>query len=131
MEGKILPKTIIEYYYKSDKLDDPLVNKSHINSFNWANNKELTKIELKSLEINELLKKLFNKISINLVDFKIEFGRSRNNILLADEISPDSCRLWDKDSNRKLDKDVFRKDIGNLKNAYMEIAYRLNLQNFI
>ncbi len=127
-EGTRLPKTIIEYYYKCDKLNDPFVNKNHIIAFKWANELELRSIEIQANKINILLKKMFNKVSINLIDFKIEFGRlNRNNIVLADEISPDSCRLWDKTTKKKLDKDVFRRNIGDLEEVYNELLDRLGL----
>ncbi len=126
-EGKKFSNPIIEFYYKLDKLNDPLVNKSHIVNFNWATLKELDQIQKIALQINSLLIDLFYKVSINLVDFKIEFGRVKNEIILADEISPDSCRLWDKNSGKKLDKDVFRNDLGDLKASYLELASRLGV----
>ena len=130
-EGKNLPKTLIEFNLKDDENDDPLVSEEHMKVFGWAKEDEIETMKKYSFEINTLLKKLFKKINITLVDFKIEFGRyyTNNNyeIILADEISPDSCRLWDMSSNEKLDKDRFRRNIGGLIEAYKEVATRLEI----
>ena len=129
-EGTKLKKPLLEYYYKEDKLDDPMISRDHVVSFGWATDSEIKKIDKLSLEINQYLKMLFIKKGIVLIDFKIEFGRLSSNpkkIVLADEISPDSCRLWDKKSNQKLDKDVFRRNLGSLMNAYEEVASRLGI----
>lgn len=130
-EGKILPETLIEFNLKDDENDDPLVSEEHMKVFGWAKEYEIETMKKYAFEINTLLKKLFKKINITLVDFKIEFGRyySNNNyeIILADEISPDSCRLWDINSNEKLDKDRFRRNIGGLIEAYKEVATRLEI----
>ena len=130
-EGKNLPKTLIEFNLKDDENDDPLVSEEHMKVFGWAKKDEIETIKKYAFEINTLLKKLFKKINITLVDFKIEFGRyyTNNNyeIILADEISPDSCRLWDMSSNEKLDKDRFRRNIGGLIEAYKEVATRLEI----
>lgn len=130
-EGKILPETLIEFNLKDDENDDPLVSEEHMKVFGWAKEYEIETMKKYAFEINTLLKKLFKKINITLVDFKIEFGRyySNNNyeIILADEISPDSCRLWDMNSNEKLDKDRFRRNIGGLIEAYKEVATRLEI----
>jgi phosphoribosylaminoimidazole-succinocarboxamide synthase len=130
-EGKNLPKTLIEFNLKDDENDDPLVSEEHMMVFGWAKEDEIEIMKKYAFEINTLLKKLFKKINITLVDFKIEFGRyySNNNyeIILADEISPDSCRLWDMSSNEKLDKDRFRRNIGGLIEAYKEVATRLEI----
>jgi len=129
-EGTKLKRPLLEYYYKEDKLDDPMISRDHVVSFGWATESEIKKIDKLSLEINRYLKMLFIKKGIVLIDFKIEFGRLSSNpkkIVLADEISPDSCRLWDKKSNQKLDKDVFRRNLGNLMNAYEEVASRLGI----
>ena len=130
-EGKNLPKTLIEFNLKDDKNDDPLVSEEHMKVFGWAKEDEIETMKKYAFEINILLKKLFKKINITLVDFKIEFGRyyTNNNyeIILADEISPDSCRLWDMSSNEKLDKDRFRRNIGGLIEAYKEVATRLEI----
>lgn len=130
-EGKNLPKTLIEFNLKDDENDDPLVSEEHMKVFGWAKEAEIETMKKYAFEINILLKKLFKKINITLVDFKIEFGRyyTNNNyeIILADEISPDSCRLWDMSSNEKLDKDRFRRNIGGLIEAYKEVATRLEI----
>ena len=130
-EGKNLPKTLIEFNLKDDKNDDPLVSEEHMKVFGWAKEDEIETIKKYAFKINDLLSKLFKEINITLVDFKIEFGRyySNNNhdIILADEISPDSCRLWDMSSNKKLDKDRFRRNIGGLIEAYKEVATRLKI----
>ena len=130
-EGKNLPETLIEFNLKDDENDDPLVSEEHMKVFGWAKEDEIETMKKYAFEINSLLKKLFKKINITLVDFKIEFGRyySNNNyeIILADEISPDSCRLWDMSSNEKLDKDRFRRNIGGLIEAYKEVATRLEI----
>ena len=129
-EGLKLKKPLLEYYYKEDSLDDPMISRDHLVTFGWATNSELKKIDKMSLEINKHLRNLFLKKNIILVDFKIGFGRLSSNpkkIVLADEISPDSCRLWDKKTNKKLDKDVFRKNLGSLLSAYEEVASRLGI----
>ena len=130
-EGKNLPKTLIEFNLKDDENDDPLVSEEHMKVFGWAKEAEIETMKKYAFEINTLLKKLFKKINITLVDFKIEFGRYYTNnhyeIILADEISPDSCRLWDMSSNEKLDKDRFRRNIGGLIEAYKEVATRLEI----
>ena len=131
-EGTKLKKPLLEYYYKEDKLDDPMISRDHVVAFGWATASEIKKIDKMSLEINRYLKMLFIKKGIVLIDFKIEFGRLASNpkkIVLADEISPDSCRLWDKKSNQKLDKDVFRRNLGSLMNAYEEVASRLGIMH--
>ena len=129
-EGLKLKKPLLEYYYKEDSLDDPMISRDHLITFGWATNSELKKIDKMSLKINKHLRNLFFKKNIILVDFKIEFGRLSSNpkkIVLADEISPDSCRLWDKKTNKKLDKDVFRRNLGSLLSAYEEVASRLGI----
>ncbi len=129
-EGLKLKKPLLEYYYKKDSLDDPMISRDHLITFGWATNSELEKIDKMSLLINKHLRNLFLKKNIILVDFKIEFGRLSSNpkkIVLADEISPDSCRLWDKKTNKKLDKDVFRRNLGSLLSAYEEVASRLGI----
>ena len=129
-EGTKLKKPLLEYYYKADSLDDPMISRDHVETFGWANRSELKKIDAMSLKINSLLTNLFRKKNIILVDFKIEFGRlasNRKKIVLADESSPDSCRLWDTKSKQKLDKDVFRRNLGSLMGAYEEVASRLGI----
>lgn len=125
-EGTKANTTIFEICYKNDKLGDPLINDDHAVALNVCTRDELNQIRSLTLKINELLQKLFAKMNITLVDFKIEFGKDRDgNIVLADEISPDSCRLWDSTTNEKLDKDRFRRDLGKVVEAYEEILSRL------
>jgi phosphoribosylaminoimidazole-succinocarboxamide synthase len=130
-EGTPLPRSIVEFCYKNDKLGDPMVSEEHITAFNWATPQEIDDIMHLSIRINDFLTGLFLGIGIKLVDFKIEFGRLYENdmmrIVLADEISPDSCRLWDIKTNDKLDKDRFRRDLGGLVEAYQEVAKRLGI----
>jgi len=130
-EGTPLPRSIVEYYYKSDELGNPLVSEEHVTAFGWATPQELDEIMHMSLRVNDFLSGLFISIGIKLVDFKIECGRvfegDFQRIIVADEISPDSCRLWDMKTGRKLDKDVFRRDLGNLTDAYSEVARRLGI----
>jgi phosphoribosylaminoimidazole-succinocarboxamide synthase len=130
-EGAQLPRSIVEYCYKNDELDDPLVSEEHITAFGWATPQELDDILSMSLRINDFLSGLFHGIGIRLVDFKLEFGRLWHGedlrIVLADEISPDSCRLWDLETDEKLDKDRFRRDLGRVSEAYQEVARRLGL----
>ena len=130
-EGTVLDSPLIEYSYKNDELEDPLVAKEHIVTFKWATNDELNKIKSICLRINDFMMGMFRGIGIKLVDFKLEFGRleidGKKEILLADEISPDTCRLWDVASEKKLDKDRFRKDMGNVIQAYQEVAHRLKI----
>ena len=130
-DGTILDKPLIEFCYKNDDLNDPLVAKEHIIAFEWADDRELELITKQCLRINDFLQGMFKSVGIKLVDFKIEFGRlnqdGEKKIILADEISPDTCRLWDAISDKKLDKDRFRKDLGNLLGAYQEIARRLKI----
>ena len=130
-EGTPLPRSIIEYYYKNDELDDPMVSEEHITAFGWATPQELDEIMSVALRINDFLTGLFLGIGIRLVDFKLEFGRlwegEQMRIVLADEISPDSCRLWDIKTNEKMDKDRFRRDLGRVEEAYQEVARRLGI----
>ena len=130
-EGESLPRPIIEFCYKSDDLDDPMISDEHIKAFGWASEKEIDTIMIMSHRINDFMSGLFLGIGLRLVDFKLEFGRiwkkNRVQIILADEISPDSCRLWDTQTNEKLDKDRFRRDLGNVTEAYQEVANRLKL----
>ena len=130
-DGTILSKPLIEYSYKNDDLGDPLIAKEHILEFKWATEKELIMINNYCLRINDFMQGMFRGVGIKLVDFKLEFGRvninDRVEILLADEISPDTCRLWDVISEKKLDKDRFRKDLGNIIQAYQEVARRLGI----
>ena len=130
-DGTVLSKPLIEYSYKNDELGDPLIAKEHIIEFKWASQKELEMIKDYCLRINDFMQGMFRGVGIKLVDFKLEFGRAnidgKQEILLADEISPDTCRLWDVISEKKLDKDRFRKDLGNIIQAYQEVARRLGI----
>jgi phosphoribosylaminoimidazole-succinocarboxamide synthase len=131
-EGAALPRSIVEYYYKNDGLGDPLVSEEHITAFGWATTQDLDDMMQMSLRINDFLSGLFLGIGIRLVDFKLEFGRLYNSedemrIVLADEISPDNCRLWDLKTNEKMDKDRFRQDLGRVGEAYQEVARRLGI----
>lgn len=130
-EGERLPRTLIEFYYKNDALNDPLVSDEHIITFNWAYPHDLDEITALSFRVNDFLTGLFAGLGITLVDFKLEFGRvwegEEMRIVLADEISPDNCRLWDARTNEKLDKDRFRRDMGKVEEAYQEVARRLGI----
>jgi phosphoribosylaminoimidazole-succinocarboxamide synthase len=130
-EGQPLPRSIIEFYYKNDALHDPMVSEEHITAFNWATPQEIDDIMHMAIRINDFMSGLFLGIGIKLIDFKVEFGRLYENdmmrVVLADEISPDSCRLWDVKTNDKLDKDRFRRDMGGLVEAYQEVARRLGI----
>tara|TARA_B110000971_G_scaffold212934_1_gene243056 strand:+ start:392 stop:1183 length:792 start_codon:yes stop_codon:yes gene_type:complete len=134
-EGAVLERPLLEYYLKNDELSDPLISKEHIYSFEWATEKEIKIIDKMSLRINDILQGIFRGVGIKLVDFKLEFGRTWNKdkeineIILADEISPDTCRLWDVKTDKKLDKDRFRKDLGNLIEAYQDVARRLGIMH--
>jgi phosphoribosylaminoimidazole-succinocarboxamide synthase len=130
-EGELLPRSIVEFYYKNDGLGDPIVAEEHITAFNWATTQEIDDIMALALRINDYLSGLFAGVGIRLVDFKLEFGRLYEGdmvrTVLADEISPDSCRLWDARTNNKLDKDRFRQDLGGVSEAYAEVAQRLGI----
>lgn len=126
VEGVELARPIVEFYYKDDELGDPLINEDHIKLLNLASQDEVKALYEKSLHVNEVLTKFFKEIGVILVDFKLEYGRDEaGNVLLADEISPDTCRLWDEKTKQKLDKDVFRRDLGQLTDAYEIILSRL------
>jgi phosphoribosylaminoimidazole-succinocarboxamide synthase len=129
--GTQLPRSIIEFYYKDDALHDPMVSEEHITAFGWATPPELDDIMSLAVRVNDFLTGLFMGVGIQLVDFKIEVGRLYENetmrIILADEISPDSCRLWDIKTRNKLDKDRFRQDLGGVVEAYREVAQRLGI----
>ena len=130
-EGTPLPRSIIEFCYKKDELGDPLVSEEHITAFNWATHQEIDDIIAMTLRINDFLTGLFAGAQIKLVDFKVEYGRLYEGemvrTVLADEISPDSCRLWDMTTGEKLDKDRFRRDLGGVTEAYAEVARRLGI----
>jgi len=131
-EGTSLPRSVVEYYYKSDELGDPMVSEEHITAFGWATPQDIDDILALSLRVNDFLTGLFLGVGIKLVDFKLEFGRlyeenGEMRIVVADEISPDSCRLWDIQTNEKMDKDRFRRDLGSVQEAYQEVARRLGI----
>jgi len=130
-EGTQLPRPIVEYCYKDDKLGDPLVSEEHIAAFGWASQQDMDDILSLALRVNDFLSGVMLAVGIRLVDFKIEVGRVYEGdfmrLIIADEISPDSCRLWDIETGQKLDKDVFRRDLGNLADAYTEVARRLGV----
>ncbi|MCG8508953.1 MAG: phosphoribosylaminoimidazolesuccinocarboxamide synthase [Rhodospirillales bacterium] len=130
-EGTPLPRTIIEYTYKSDELGDPLVSEEHITAFEWASPQDMDDIVSLSLRINDFLTGLFLGVGIRVVDLRLEYGRlwegEQMRIVVADEISPDSCRLWDIKTNERLDKDRFRRDLGQVEDAYQEVARRLGI----
>lgn len=125
-EGTKLNKTVLEYCYKDDDLGDPMVNEYHIAAMGWATEEEMELIANYSLKVNEVLTNYLKEVNIELIDFKLEFGKTADGtIVLADEISPDTCRFWDSESGEKLDKDRFRRDLGNVEDAYKEILKRL------
>jgi phosphoribosylaminoimidazole-succinocarboxamide synthase len=130
-EGTALPRSIIEYHYKKDELGDPLVSEEHITAFGWASTHDLDEMVQIALRVNDFLTGLFIGINIRLIDFKLEFGRLYTDedvrIVIADEISPDNCRLWDSKTNEKLDKDRFRQDLGQVEEGYQEVARRLGI----
>jgi phosphoribosylaminoimidazole-succinocarboxamide synthase len=130
-EGTQLPRPIVEYYLKNDELGDPMVTEEHITAFNWANTQDLDDMLQLALRVNDFLSGLFLGVGLKLVDFKLEFGRlweeDDMRIVVADEISPDSCRLWDVKTNERLDKDRFRRDMGRVEEAYQEVARRLGV----
>ncbi len=132
-EGSVLPRSIIEFYYKSDELDDPMVSEEHITAFGWASPQEIDDMMALAIRVNDFVSGLFLGVGIQLVDFKIECGRLVENdvmrIVIADEISPDSCRLWDINTKKKMDKDRFRQDLGGMLEAYREVASRLGILN--
>tara|TARA_B110000259_G_scaffold49865_1_gene58524 strand:- start:948 stop:1730 length:783 start_codon:yes stop_codon:yes gene_type:complete len=130
-DGTVLKHPLLEYCLKDDKLGDPLIAEEHILVFNWATKQELEKVKKMILRINDFMIGMFRGVGIKLIDFKLEFGRLKTNgkteVILADEISPDTCRLWDSITEKKLDKDRFRKDLGDLIPAYTEVAKRLGI----
>ena len=130
-EGTLLPRSIIEYYLKKDELSDPLVTEEHITAFGWASTHDLDEMVQIALRVNDFLNGLFLGIGIRLVDFKLEFGRLYSDddmrLVVADEISPDNCRLWDARTTEKMDKDRFRQDLGRVEEAYQEVARRLGI----
>ena len=131
-EGTSLPRSIVEFYYKADELNDPMVSEEHITAFGWATPQDIDDMMALALRVNDYMTGLFTGIGLKLVDFKLEFGRlyeesGEVRVILADEISPDSCRLWDIETNDKMDKDRFRHDLGSVEEAYQEVARRLGI----
>ena len=124
-EGTVLSKPIVELYYKSDKLGDPMLNHYHIQAVGLATPEEVAKVEELGLKVNSILKDFLKEKKVDLIDFKLEFGRYNGEVVLGDEISPDNCRFWDSDTHEKLDKDRFRRDLGNVEGAYKEMLRRL------
>jgi len=124
-EGLKLEEPVLEYHYKDDSLHDPLINDYHAKALKLVTDEELDFIKKRSFEINNILKAFFGHINLDLIDFKLEFGRHKGKVLLADEISPDTCRFWDKKTREKLDKDRFRRDLGGIEEAYQEVLRRI------
>jgi len=128
-EGYTMKETVLEFSYKNDALGDPMINDYHIKAMGYATDEQLETVKQYALKVNEILKKFFLEINIKLIDFKLEFGLYDNQVILADEISPDTCRLWDAETNKKLDKDRFRRDMGGVEEVYQEVLARIsNLQ---
>lgn len=126
-EGTVLAEPTLEFSYKNDELGDPLINSYFAKALRLASNEEIETIKEYAFRVNDILKERYLQAGLKLIDFKIEFGRYHGQIILADEISPDTCRLWDVESNEKLDKDRFRRELGNVEEAYIEVARRLGL----
>ncbi len=124
-EGTPLKNRVVEFSLKSDELGDPMINDSQLTAIGAATQEELDELRAASLRIDELMTELFAKAGIKLIDFKLEFGRADGELLLCDEISPDSCRLWDAETDRKMDKDRFRRDLGNVLDGYRDVLARL------
>jgi len=124
-EGKKLPVTVLEFSYKNDDLGDPLINDYHALAMELATPEEIETIKNMAFKVNEVMKEFFKTLNIDLIDFKLEFGRFHGQIILADEISPDTCRFWDMTTGEKLDKDRFRRDMGGVEDAYKEVFARL------
>ncbi|WP_326908628.1 phosphoribosylaminoimidazolesuccinocarboxamide synthase [Sedimentibacter sp. MB31-C6] len=125
-EGTPMKKTILEFCYKNDALGDPMINDYHIAAMNFATDEQLDTVKKYAIKINDILKKFFIERNIKLIDFKLEFGIYDGIVILADEISPDTCRLWDGNSNKKLDKDRFRRDLGGVEEVYQEVLNRIS-----
>ena len=126
-EGMELSHPLTELFYKSDELHDPIINTEHAELFGWATREDIAFMRGMALKVNQVLSEILATVGIRLIDFKLEFGRCNGEILVGDEITPDGCRLWDAKTDRKLDKDVFRRDLGNLPEAYHEVANRLGV----
>ena len=124
-EGTKLPKTVVELYYKNDDLGDPIINDFHVAALNLATPEQVAEMESIALKVNEVLTQYLKTKDIELIDFKLEFGLHKGMVLLGDEISPDTCRFWDSKTGEKLDKDRFRRDLGNIEDAYKEVLHRL------
>lgn len=127
VEGVVLPEPVFEFFLKDDALGDPLINHSHIMVFGWATEEEIAILKQLSLQINKLLLPLFADKNMLLVDYKLEFGRLNGDLYLGDELTPDGCRIWDADSKEKMDKDRFRRDLGNVVEYYQQVAERLGV----
>jgi len=125
-EGFVLSRPVVELYYKDDSLGDPFVNESHALAMGWATSEELKEVQTFGLKINEVLQRIMDQAGILVVDFKLEFGLADGKVILGDEISPDTCRFWDKETKEKLDKDRFRRDLGKVEEAYIEVYRRVN-----
>lgn len=126
-EGTPMKTTVLEFSYKNDELGDPMVNEYHILAAGFATKEDIDIISAMALKVNEILKEFFLSVNIELIDFKLEFGRFGDEIILADEISPDTCRFWDVNTHEKLDKDRFRRDLGGVEEAYAEVMKRIGL----
>ena len=126
-EGLVLPAPIFEFFYKSDALHDPMINDAHIEVLGWATKDEIAQMKTLTFRVNDVLKPLFAQAGITLVDYKLEFGRYRGEMLLGDEFTPDGCRLWDSTTREKMDKDRFRRDLGNVIEMYMEVGRRIGV----
>ena len=127
-DGLILDPPLFEFFLKDDALGDPLINENHILSFKWASQSDIDEMKRLTFQVNEILRKLFDKANLILVDYKLEFGKFEGKVLLGDEFTPDGCRLWDKDTLEKLDKDRFRQDLGDVIESYQEVANRLGIE---
>ena len=127
-DGLILDPPLFEFFLKDDALGDPLINENHILSFKWASQSDIDEMKRLTFQVNEILRELFDKANLILVDYKLEFGKFEGMVLLGDEFTPDGCRLWDKDTLEKLDKDRFRQDLGDVIESYQEVANRLGIE---
>ena len=126
-EGLNLDPPTFEFFYKNDELHDPMINDYHIKSFGWATEQQIEEMKQKTFEVNEILKKIFSEAGMILVDYKLEFGSFKGELLLGDEFTPDGCRVWDSETREKLDKDRFRQDLGNVVESYQTIAKKLGI----
>jgi phosphoribosylaminoimidazole-succinocarboxamide synthase len=127
-DGLVLDPPLFEFFLKDDALGDPLINENHILSFKWASQSDIDEMKRLTFQVNEILRELFDKANLILVDYKLEFGKFEGRVLLGDEFTPDGCRLWDKDTLEKLDKDRFRQDLGDVIESYQEVANRLGIE---